>query len=221
MTGENGHGLLALLDVADMNGDELTEALRQWTDNTWRADRSEVGETLDRFAHDGLVTVMTRHGPEPGAPATATYTLTSAGRQALANWLAAAGDEDVAPRPELLARVLLSLPAGRERALQVVVRQRTTLTAALQTRRHAARQAARRSSAEPAPDGGSMDPSSGAGWLGRLPAVLVEDARFTRAEAELRWLDLCEARLNSSSGGPATDTGRDTEGTVTYGGGAA
>jgi hypothetical protein len=30
---------------------------------------------------------------------------------------------------------------------------------------------------------------------------MVEDAMITRAEADLRWLDLCEARLRRSAGG--------------------
>jgi hypothetical protein len=36
-----------------------------------------------------------------------------------------------------------------------------------------------------------------------LVATMVRDALIVRAEADLRWLDLCEARLTAQKGGSA------------------
>lgn len=177
-------GVLALLEVADMNGDELAAALAAWGGSAVTVDRTEIGETLDRLAQEGLVAVVTEHGPEPGR-VRAAYTSTSTGRQTLADWFVGDPGEATAPRPELLAKILLSLPSGWERALEVIVHQRSSLTTTLQARRRAARRPTGRGPAAPR----SLE------GLEALPPVLVDEARFTQAEAELRWLDLCESRL--------------------------
>ena len=78
--------------------------------------------------------------------------------------------------------MLLALAGGREHALAVVTRPRTALTAALQARRRALR---------------STSTSVGAGAIALAP-TLVADALVARAEADLRWLDVCEARLAQS-----------------------
>lgn len=99
------------------------------------------------------------------------YSLTPAGREELAGWWQAGPVDAPPPRDELLLKVLLAVEEGPDHALEVLTRHRTALTTLLQTHRRAGR-----------PD---RD----------LAAVLVSDAVTTRAEADLRWLDLCEARL--------------------------
>ena len=63
--------------------------------------------------------------------------------------------------------------AGADHALNVITRQRTVLLSMLQAKR---RERARQDET--------------------LPATLVTDALVVRAEADLRWLDLCEAQLS-------------------------
>jgi hypothetical protein len=69
--------------------------------------------------------------------------------------------------------VLLAIEKGPDHALEVITRHRTALTRLLQERRRA----------------------TPAGEHDGLAGALVAEARVTRAEADLRWLDLCEARL--------------------------
>jgi hypothetical protein len=69
--------------------------------------------------------------------------------------------------------VLLAVPQGREHALEVITHQRNAVMALLQSRRRNAR--------------------PGAGPT--LAQAMVTDALVVRAEADLRWLDLCEERL--------------------------
>ena len=84
--------------------------------------------------------------------------------------------DDPPPRDELTVKVLLATAHDRERALEVITHQRDSLLMLLQQRQRAT---SRRGSK-------SRDP---------LVEQLVRDALIVRAEADLRWLDLCEERL--------------------------
>lgn len=100
-----------------------------------------------------------------------TYRLTVDGVAALGEWWRAVPAEDPPPRDELMLKVLMAVEHGHEHALDVITRQRSALLALLQARRR------------DRPAGG--DPA----------AAMAADALVVRAEADLRWLDLCEARL--------------------------
>jgi DNA-binding PadR family transcriptional regulator len=178
-------GLLALLDRADMYGYQLKSEFEAHTGGVWPLNIGQVYSTLDRLERDHLVTVVESSGGTSGAGREQKYyAITRAGRDALADWFAATAGDEPPPRDELLAKVLLALAGGRDHALGVVTTQRTALTGALQARRRALR------------DQKAAAPPSGAPDATRdLAGELVTDALVTRAEADLRWLDLCEARL--------------------------
>jgi DNA-binding PadR family transcriptional regulator len=182
-------GLLALLDQADMYGYQLRSEFEAYTGGAWPLNIGQVYTTLERLERDGLVAIT---GPGEGdgedRPAAAGgsggrehkyYAITRAGRDALRDWFEATAGNEPPPRDELLAKVLLALAGGREHALAVVARQRTALTAALQARRRALRP----TSTSPGDEVAALAPT------------LVADALVSRAEADLQWLDVCEARL--------------------------
>jgi len=79
--------------------------------------------------------------------------------------------ENVGANAERL-KVLMAIEHGADHALEVITHQRSALLALLQRRRRDARGMARSLSEE-----------------------LVADALVVRAEADLRWLDRCEARI--------------------------
>jgi DNA-binding PadR family transcriptional regulator len=110
------------------------------------------------------------------------YELTDAGRAELGGWWTAVPSDAPPPRDELLVKVLLAISHGREHALNVITHQRTALTRLLQERRRT-RLA-----------------------NGDLASELMTDALAVRAEADLRWLDLCEARLVRSTHPPKRST---------------
>jgi len=85
------------------------------------------------------------------------------------------GDEPP-QRDELMLKVLLAVSAGKRQALEVIDRQRKAVMALLQYHRHK----------PPAGDPG-------------LAQAMVTDALVARAEADLRWLDRCEERLEAGS----------------------
>jgi DNA-binding PadR family transcriptional regulator len=182
-------GLLALLDQADMYGYQLRSEFEAYTGGAWPLNIGQVYTTLERLERDGLVAI-TRPGGGDGedGPASAGgsggrehkyYAITRAGRDALRDWFEATAGDEPPPRDELLAKVLLALAGGQEHAMAVVTRQRTALTAALQARRRGLRST-------------STSPGNG---VAALAPTLVADALVSRAEADLRWLDMCEARL--------------------------
>jgi hypothetical protein len=68
-------------------------------------------------------------------------------------------------------KVLFAIEEKPDHALDVITRHRTALTRLLQERRRATRD------------------------TGDLASSLVAEALVARAEADLRWLDTCEARV--------------------------
>ncbi|MEO6317310.1 MAG: PadR family transcriptional regulator [Acidimicrobiales bacterium] len=159
-------GLLALLGDGPSHGYQLKTAFEAATGGTWPLNIGQVYTTLDRLQRDGFVTSDEVDGQK-------RYTLTSAGREELGGWWAAVPSDEPPPRDELLLKVLLAIEQGPDHALDLVTRQRTALTRLLQARRRSTR------------PGLQLD----------LAAALVADALVARAEADLRWLDACEARI--------------------------
>jgi DNA-binding PadR family transcriptional regulator len=183
-------GLLALLDQADMYGYQLKAEYETRTGGVWPLNIGQVYSTLERLERDRLVATVDHpaegasgDGP-PSGREQKYYAITKAGRNALAEWFEETVGDEPPPRDELLAKVLLALAGGRDQALAVVTRQRTALTGALAARRRVLRDQQRAAA------------QAGNGTAGNdIASELVTDALITRAEADLRWLDLCEARL--------------------------
>jgi DNA-binding PadR family transcriptional regulator len=173
-------GLLALLAGGERHGYQLKTEFEAATGGTWTLNVGQVYTTLDRLHRDGLVDVAEDDGQK-------RYSLTAAGREELSGWWAALPGATAPPRDELLLKVLLAIEQGRDHALDVLTRHRTALIGLLQQHRRATGAA------------GASGPS--------LAASLAADALAVRAEADLRWLDLCEARLVRSLHQPTTPNG--------------
>jgi len=161
-------GLLALLDERPRHGYQLKTEFEHATGGVWPLNVGQVYTTLERLERDGLVAVAGGDGQK-------TYELTLAGREALGAWWETVPVDDPPPRDELMLKVLMAIEHGPDHALAVVTRHRTALLALLQLRRRERRN----------DDAGRDD----------LASALVADALVVRAEADLRWLDLCESRL--------------------------
>jgi DNA-binding PadR family transcriptional regulator len=158
-------GLMALMASEPRYGYQLKTAFESATGGVWRLNIGQVYTTLDRLQRDGLVAV--------DAGEQKRYSLTPVGEEALGAWWQVVPSDEPPPRDELQLKVLLAIGHGPEHALAVITRQRTALTRLLQTHRR----------------------SHPAGDRAPLAEALVADALAVRAEADLRWLDLCEARI--------------------------
>jgi DNA-binding PadR family transcriptional regulator len=175
-------GLMALLAEEPRYGYQLKTAFESATGGVWNLNVGQVYTTLDRLQRGGLVDV-----DDSGEQK--RYSLTTDGEDALGAWWRAVPADDPPPRDELQLKVLLALDRGARHALAVITRQRTAITRLLQQHRRS-----RQGSGEP------------------LPQALVADALVVRAEADLRWLDLCESRIlrerDADNTRPERDGGR-------------
>ena len=171
------HGLLALLERGPMHGYQLRAAFEQSTGGTWPLNIGQVYTTLSRLERDDLVR------PLPGNEgAQRPYEITEAGRAALAAWFATPISPANRPRDELSIKMALAITTPGVDIPALVQTQRTATMRALQ-------EYTRLKTRDPEP----VD----------LAWRLVLDAMIFQAEAELRWLDHCEASLIRHSRTPA------------------
>jgi DNA-binding PadR family transcriptional regulator len=166
------YALLSLLDHQPHHGYQLKTAVEGWLGQTWPLNIGQVYTTLTRLERDGLVALG-----EVDEQGRQTYQITPAGRAALADWFATPVPRDGLVRDELLVKLVAAVAAGDGTAFEVIRGQRTaTLQLLQQHTRHKA-QAERR---------------------GDLPQLVVADLLIAQAEAEVAWLELCEARLQAA-----------------------
>jgi DNA-binding PadR family transcriptional regulator len=174
------HGLLTLLDRRPMYGYQLRAEFEASTGSTWPLNVGQVYTTLSRLERDGLVTATSRVSIERSEMATSgepdnqrTYSITDAGRAEVAAWFATPVARDAAPRDELAIKLALAVTTPGIDVGALIQAQRTATVGALQ-------QYTRLKDSSRAED---------------LPWLLVVDSLIFAAEAEVRWLDHCEARL--------------------------
>ncbi len=159
-------GLLALLAGGPAHGYHLKTAFEAATGGVWQLNVGQVYTTLDRLARDGLVTTISDADQK-------TYQLTADGREALGVWWDAVAVDDPPPRDELVLKVLLAIEHAPDRAIDVITHQRAALLSMLQRRRRSSRDAV----------------------VSSLATELAEESAMVRAEADLRWLDVCESKV--------------------------
>ena len=164
------HALLALLEQEPMYGYQLRAAFEQQTAELWPLNVGQVYTTLSRLERDGLV-----EADETNHDGQQLYRLTEAGRTEVAAWFDSAVPRTQPPREELAIKLALAVTSPGLDVATVIQRQRSATMTALQD--HTRRKRA----------------LSGSG--NDLAYGLVLDSLIFAAEAEIRWLDHCEARL--------------------------
>jgi len=164
--------LLALLERGARYGYQLRAEFERTAGGTWPLNIGQVYTTLARLERDGLVRALPENdgGQRP-------YEITSGGRAELALWFASPIERGDRPRDELAIKLALALTTPGVDVQAVVQTQRTATVRTLQelTRLKAA-----------------ADPSRSDDLAWRL----VLESMVFQAEAEVRWLDHCEASLS-------------------------
>jgi DNA-binding PadR family transcriptional regulator len=171
------HGLLALLERGPSHGYQLRSDFDAATGAAWPLNVGQVYTTLDRLERDGFVA----QDGDPDAEGRIAYRITDDGRRELSAWFRSPVSAKSAPRDELSIKLALAVTTPGVDVLGVVQTQRTaTMTGLQELTRLKAR---------------ATDPEVDLAWS------LVLDSLVFRAEAEIRWLDHCEARVARAAAG--------------------
>jgi DNA-binding PadR family transcriptional regulator len=170
---------LARLAESPAHGYQLKTDFEHRTGGSWALNIGQVYTTLQRLERDGLVEAL------PADSDRHQYRITPAGADALETWFATPVLPEAPARDELTIKVLLAVAAGNVDVTDVIQRQRRASIEQLQayTRRKS-----------------QADPERDAAFL------ILLDALIFRTEAEIRWLDACDARIRGLSAAQAAST---------------
>lgn len=170
--------LLALLEQGPMYGYQLRTEFEERTGATWPLNVGQVYTTLARLERDGLV-----EGTGADDEGHLHYRVTDAGRAEVSTWFTTPVPRTQPPRDELAIKLALAVTVPGIDIGAVIQKQRMATIAALQDYTRLKRTGRAAAPAEPAD----------------LAWSLVLDSLVFDAEAEVRWLDHCEARLRRAA----------------------
>lgn len=167
------HALLALLYREAMHGYELGKQLPQALRGEWDVKPGQIASTLSRLERDGLI----EHHVESGdnAPDRKVYRLTEQGLAELTTWFVTPEVEDYRVRNAFYIKLVFSLIQAPVPPETVILHQRRRLFQEL----HAI--TALRETLDPQCD---------------LPFLLLLETAIIHLDADIRWLEMCEARLS-------------------------
>ncbi len=168
------HTVLGLLAQRPRHGYELRAAFEALIggEANWDVKPAQIYTTLSRMESSGLV--VEQSVEQDAGPEKRIYAITPAGRAALQAWFADASNAEH-QRDEFFVKLMLALASGAADPFQLIHIQRAQLYQDL----HAI--TARRT---------RVDPSTGLAYILLLEKVAMH------LEADLRWLDMTEARLD-------------------------
>jgi DNA-binding PadR family transcriptional regulator len=174
------HALLGLLAQRPRHGYELHTAFEAMVggEHHWDVKPAQIYTTLARLEKDGLVAEAAVE--QDGGPEKRIFAITPTGRELLAEWFASGVEADHR-RDEFYVKLMLSLATGEANPRAVIQRQRARLFQDL----HAL--TAQRGRCNPQRE---------------LAQILLYDKAIMHLEADLRWLDMIEARLDEMSRQP-------------------
>ena len=168
------HGLLALLEQGPRYGSQLRTQFEARTGGTWPLNIGQVYTTLGRLERDGMVV---QEGEDEAGRT--LYALTEAGRAELGAWFARPVERARPPRDELAIKLVLAVAAPGVDVRKVVEGQRRHVAEALHEYVRQRAQVLARAHGHP----------------DEVARLLVLEQLICHTEAEIRWLDHCEARL--------------------------
>ena len=164
--------LLAILDQGPCYGYQLRHEFDRRTGSTWPLNVGQIYNTLERLERDGLV----QRG-ETDEHGHVYWRITRAGSAEAARWLATPVLRAPATREELAVKLAVAATLPGVDATEILRTQRDASQHRLDELRR------------------TPSPGLAAGSAEELAWSLVLDSLVCAAEAELRWLELAEARL--------------------------
>ncbi len=174
------NALLGLLEQRPRHGYELHDAFEAVAggEDNWDVKPAQVYATLARLEQASLIVQVSLE--QQGGPAKRIYALTPAGQEELRAWFQTPV-KAAHQRDEFYLKLMLCVVTGQADPYQVIYIQRSSLYREL----HAL--TAQRSQADPRSE---------------LAQILLFDQAIMHLEADLRWLDMVESRLDDIQGQP-------------------
>ncbi len=169
--------LLALLGQEPKYGYQLRSEFEERTGGSWPLNIGQVYTTLARLERDGFVEPLTT---EPDASGQVVYRATAAGVAEIGGWFTTPVSRSAPARDELAIKLAMAVTIPGVDVAAVLQRQRSATMSTLQDLTRLKRSAA-----------GTEGPD--------LAWSLVLDRLVFEAEAEIRWLDHCEARIRRAA----------------------
>jgi DNA-binding PadR family transcriptional regulator len=168
------NALLGLLEQRPRHGYELHDAFESVAGgkDNWDVKPAQVYTTLARLEQGGLIVQVSLE--QEGGPAKRIYALTTAGQEELRDWFQTPV-KTAHQRDEFYLKLMLCVVTGQADPYQVIYIQRSSLYREL----HAL--TTQRSQADPRSE---------------LAQILLFDQAIMHLEADLRWLDMVESRLD-------------------------
>ncbi len=166
------HTLLALLYQRPMHGYELGKQLNLVVNAEWDVKPGQIASTLTRLKEADLVDYTVEATDD--APDRKVYFITEAGRQELQRWYLTPEVHEYKLGDAFYIKLVLSLTGGPVNPENVLMPQRRELYQQLHEVTEMVRQADART---------------------QLPWILLLESAIMHLEADLRWIEMCEARL--------------------------
>jgi DNA-binding PadR family transcriptional regulator len=173
------HSILALLQDRPRYGYQLRMEFEDRTGSSWPVNIGQVYTTLDRLERDGLVR---REGGDGAGRV--IYSITPSGQAEVGDWFASPIARTNPPRNELAIKLALALTLPGIDVAAIIQGQRAVSVRALQDYTKSRRDTV-----------AQQRPAD-------IARLLVLDSLVFQTEAEVRWLDLCEARLMQLTNSP-------------------
>jgi DNA-binding PadR family transcriptional regulator len=169
------HAILGLLAQRPRHGYDLRAAFEAVVggDKNWEVKPAQIYTTLERLEEVGMVRCTSDLG-EGDEPSRRVYAITSQGSQALHEWFAS-GVTPEHQRDEFFVKLMIGLASGEADPARLIQTQRAHLYQEL----HAA-----------TTQRDSYDPKTA------IAQILLLDKAIMHLDADLRWLDITEQRLD-------------------------
>lgn len=175
------YAILGLLAQKPRHGYELRAAFEAVVggDANWEVKPAQIYTTLERLEEAGLVERSSELG-EGDEPSRRVYAITGSGRAALKDWFAS-GVTPEHQRDEFFVKLMVGLTSGEADPARLIQTQRAHLYQELHDF------TALRDSYDPRAE---------------MSQILLLDKAIMHLEADLRWLDMTEMRLEEVRGQP-------------------
>jgi PadR family transcriptional regulator, phenolic acid-responsive transcriptional regulator len=115
--------ILGLLQYKDMHGYRIKELIESDFGHMWSINHGQIYQTLRKLEEEGLVALVKVSPSVNGGPHKKSYSITQAGREEFARWLATSPEKQMILRDPFLTRFVFFDFGDREDALRIIDEQ--------------------------------------------------------------------------------------------------